>query len=294
MPIFNSMMWAPRARGRPAAQRFIRAPPPRGAMVRVGVAQVRASRDKARSLEAVLDGIARASSMRCRLVAFPEYMMFYAGNRTAREVAAEAEAIDGGFVAAISRAARDSRMHVIGTIYEKSRRADRAYDTAFHIDSAGRTVAAYRKAHLYDALGTRESRILLRGDSLSPPSRTPAGAAGMLICYDLRFPEAARRLALDGAGMIVAPSAWVRGPGKESQWVALNRARAIENGCYVIAPAHVGNAYCGRSLAVDPSGRVLLDMKKRRGVAAVDVSPAVVRRVRRAMPLLASRRPALY
>lgn len=263
-------------------------------MVRVGVAQVRAPRDKARALEAVLDYMARAASMRCALVAFPEYMMFYAQGRTAREVAADAEAIDGAFVAAVSRAARDGRIHVIGTIYERSARADRVYDTAFHVDSAGRTVASYRKAHLYDALGTKESDTLLRGRGFSRPRRTPAGAAGMLICYDLRFPEASRRLALDGADMLVAPSAWVRGPGKESQWVALNRARAIENGCYVIAPAHVGNAYCGRSLAVDPAGRVLLDMKKRQGVAAVDVSPAEVRRVRAGMPLLASRRPAIY
>ncbi|MDD9813523.1 MAG: carbon-nitrogen hydrolase family protein [Thaumarchaeota archaeon] len=263
-------------------------------MARVGVAQVRAPRDKAKGLEAVLGHIGRAASMRCALVAFPEYMMFYAGGRTAREVAADAEPIDGPFVRAISRAARERRIHVIGTIYEKSARADRVYDTAFHVSPAGRTVATYQKAHLYDALGTKESGMLLRGRGLSRPGRTPAGTAGMLICYDLRFPEASRRLALDGAEVLVAPSAWVRGPGKESQWVALNRARAIENGCYVIAPAHVGNAYCGRSLAVDPTGRVLLDMKKRQGVATVDVSPSVVRRVRRAMPLLKSRRPDIY
>ena len=263
-------------------------------MTRVGVVQMRASPDKAKNLESILDSIRRAASLRCALVAFPEYMMFYAGARTSREVAADAETLRGNFVASISRAAAESRMHVIGTIYEKSRRADRAHDTAFHVDSRGRLVAAYRKAHLYDALGTKESAILLRGDAFARPQATPAGTAGMLICYDLRFPEAARRLAVDGAEMLVAPSAWVRGPGKESQWVALNRARAIENGCYVISPAHVGNAYCGRSIAVDPAGRVMLDMKKRRGLSAVDVSPAAVRRVRRAMPLLKSRRTDMY
>ena len=263
-------------------------------MTRVGVVQMRASTDKAANLEGILDAISRAASMRCALVAFPEYMMFYVGARTPREVANDAEGLDGNFVTSISRAARERKIHVIGTIYEKSRLANRVHDTAFHVNSAGRLAAAYQKAHLYDALGTKESRILLRGDRFARPQPTPAGRTGMLICYDLRFPEASRRLALDGSDMIVAPSAWVRGPGKESQWVALNRARAIENGCYVIAPAHVGNAYCGRSLAVDPSGKVLLDMKKRRGISTVDVSAAVVRRVRRAMPLLASRRTDMY
>ena len=255
---------------------------------------MRAAADKAANLDAVLGYVRRAASAGCSLVAFPEYMMFYVGSRTPREVASEAESLRGPFVAAVSEEARRGRIHVIGTIYETSRRADRVYDTAFHVDDTGKTAASYRKTHLYDALGTKESDILAPGSRISRPRATPAGRAGMLICYDLRFPEVSRTLATSGSELLVAPSAWVRGPGKEEQWVAINRVRAIENGCYVIAPAHVGNAYCGRSLAVDPSGRILLDMKKRRGLARVAVSPDTLARVRAQMPLLASRRPGIY
>lgn len=220
--------------------------------------------------------------------------MFYVGSRTPKEVASESETIGGSFMKAIRDAARQHRIHVIGTIYEKTKKQNRVYDTAFHIDSMGKNIATYRKTHLYDALGIKESRMLVAGSRINRPSKTPAGKAGMLICYDLRFPEVSRTLALYGSDMLVAPSAWVKGPGKEEQWLALNKSRAIENGCYVIAPAHVGNIYCGRSVAIDPSGKILLDMKKRRGIAKVDVSASVIRRVRKQMPLLASRRTDVY
>jgi len=115
-----------------------------------------------------------------------------------------------------------------------------------------------------------------------------------MICYDLRFPEMSRKLAAAGAGVLVAPSAWVRGEMKEEHWVAINKTRAIENGCFVVSPDQVGNIYCGRSIVVDPLGRVLLDMKKRRGVAVVEIDGSQIKRVRKALPLLRNRRTDLY
>ena len=81
----------------------------------------------------------------------------------------------------------------------------------------------------------------------------------MMICYDLRFPEMSRTLAVAGSEVLVAPSAWVKGKMKEEHWLAINKTRAIENGCFVIAPDQVGNIYCGRSVVVDPFGKILLD-----------------------------------
>lgn len=263
-------------------------------MSHIAIVQMCAATDKHKNLNTILSYVGRAASMGCDIVAFPEYMMFYVASRTPREVAADAESINGEFVSAISQAAKSHRIHIIGTMYEKSRRADRVYDTAFHLDGSGMLVESYRKTHLYDALGTSESRILVRGSRIARPQKTPVGRTGMLICYDLRFPEVSRTLASAGSEILVAPSAWVRGPGKEDQWITINKARAIENGCYVIAPDHVGNAYCGRSLAVDPSGKILLDMKKRRGIARVCVSTSTVRAIRRRMPLLAARRTDMY
>lgn len=263
-------------------------------MSHMAIVQMRASTTKRRNLDAILDDITRAATMGCSVVAFPEYMMFYVGTRTPKEIATDAEKITGEFIGAISDEAIRNKIHVIGTIYEKSRRADRVYDTAFHMDEAGNIAETYRKIHLYDALGIKESKILLPGSHIRRPKHTPAGKVGMLICYDLRFPEVSRILASAGSEILVAPSAWVRGKGKEEQWIALNKSRAIENGCYVIAPAHLGNIYCGRSLAVDPTGKVLVDMKKRRGIAKVKISGATIRNVRKQMPLLASRRTDVY
>lgn len=263
-------------------------------MSQVAIIQMRASIEKRKNLDAILGDIRRAASMGCKIATFPEYMMFYIGSRTPREVAADSEKMDGEFVSLISQEAQRNKIHVIGTIYEQTRNADHVYDTAFHIDDTGNLVETYRKTHLYDALGTKESKILLRGSSIRPPRRTPAGKVGMLICYDLRFPEVSRTLASAGADVLVAPSAWVRGSGKEDQWITLNKARAIENGCYVIAPSHVGNIYCGRSLGVDPSGKILVDMKKRRGIAKVDISNDLIKKTRQQMPLLAKRRTDMY
>jgi len=92
----------------------------------------------------------------------------------------------------------------------------------------------------------------------------------------------------------VAPSAWVRGKMKEDHWLTINKTRAIENGCYVISPDQVGNIYCGRSLAVDPFGKILLDMKKREGIGIVDISLKQVKQVRERLPLLRNRRVDIY
>ena len=109
---------------------------------------------------------------------------------------------------------------------------------------------------------------MVAGKTIPLPTKTSVGKLGMMICYDLRFPELSRALASSGSEILVAPSAWVNGPMKEEHWLTLNKSRAIENGCYVLAPDHLGHIYSGRSLAVDPYGRILLDMKKRPGIVS--------------------------
>jgi predicted amidohydrolase len=116
----------------------------------------------------------------------------------------------------------------------------------------------------------------------------------MLICYDLRFPEVSRSLASSGSEVLIVPSAWVRGERKEEHWITINKTRAIENGCYVVAPDQVGNIYCGRSLVVDPYGKILLDMKKRQGIGVVDIKMDKVKQTRKALPLLQNRRTDIY
>ncbi|ABK78393.1 amidohydrolase [Cenarchaeum symbiosum A] len=264
-------------------------------MARVAVAQLRASTDKDRNLRRIVKYVSEAAAGGAGLVAFPEFMMFYTPpGQTPAELARLAENIDGPFVKSVADAARDYSIEVVGTIYERSPRRGRVYDTSFLLGRDGSLLSSYRKIHLYDALGFKESAKLAPGDRMTVPSGSSVGSLGMLICYDLRFPEAARTLASSGAGVIVAPSAWVQGKNKEDQWITMNRARAMENGCYLVSPAHVGNIYCGRSLVVDPWGGIILDMGKRQGLGYATVSPEIIGEARRAMPLLKSRRTDVY
>ncbi len=116
----------------------------------------------------------------------------------------------------------------------------------------------------------------------------------MMICYDLRFPEMSRMLASSGSEILIVPSAWVKGKMKEEHWITINKTRAIENGCYLVAPDQVGNIYCGRSLVVDPFGKVLLDMKKKEGIGVVNISLDQITQVRKKLPLLKNRRVDIY
>jgi deaminated glutathione amidase len=263
--------------------------------MRVAVVQFRASTDKQKNLAKIINYIAESAKKGADLVAFPEFMMFYTTSKQSpRELASMAESMDGNFVNAIKAAAKANSIQIVGTLYEKSKKNDRVYDTSFLISKKGALLTVYRKIHLYDALGFLESKKLIPGSKIEPPIRTSAGKIGMLICYDLRFPEMSRALASSGSEILIAPSAWVQGKMKEEHWITINRARAIENGCYVVSPDQVGNIYCGRSLVVDPYGKILLDMKKRQGIGVVDMSIDKIKETRRKMPLLKNRRTDIY
>jgi predicted amidohydrolase len=194
----------------------------------------------------------------------------------------------------LATTAKKNRIGVVVTIYEKSSKPHHVYDTAVIISQSGTITSVYRKLHLYDALGYKESTKLLPGKSIVKPAKTPAGNLGVLICYDLRFPELSRLLTIKGADALVAPSAWVAGDMKEEHWLTMIKARAIENGSYVIAPNQVGNIYCGKSMVVDPFGVLLLDIGQREGMEMVDIDKARIQQVRRSLPLLKNRRTDIY
>ncbi len=231
-------------------------------MSKVAIVQFKASTDKTKNLPKILRYIKQAARNHADLCAFPEYMMFFTpASQSAKQVAQQAETINGNFVSTISECAKQNSIIVVGTMLEKSKKKDRVYDTSFVVNKSGKIIGKYRKTHLYD---------------------------------DLRFPELSRTLASSGSEILIAPSAWVNGPMKEEHWLTLNKSRAIENGCYVIAPDHLGHIYSGRSLVVDPYGRILLDMKKRQGIGYANISISVVKDIRKKLPLLKNRRTDLY
>lgn len=263
--------------------------------MKIALVQFKAHTDKNHNLKKIIQYISDAAKKGAELCAFPEYMMFYTtSNQSAKQLAEQAEPINGNFIQQIAKAAKKNKIQVIGTIYETAKKKDRVYDTAFLINKSGKMASTYRKIHLYDALGFKESNKLAPGHAIAAPTKTTLGKIGMLICYDLRFPEMSRTLASSGSEILVVPSAWVQGPNKEEHWITLNKTRAIENGCYVIAPGHLGNIYCGRSLVVDPYGKILLDMKHKSGIGIVNISLDLVKKTRLSLPLLKNRRTDIY
>ncbi len=263
--------------------------------MKAAVVQFKASTNKENNLKKIILYILKAALKNATLCTFPEFMMFYtSSSQTPKQLANLAETINGNFVKTIAKAAKENKIQVVGSFYEKSRKKDRVYDTSFVIDKLGKVISIYRKIHLYNALGFRESDKMTSGSKIAKPVKISLGKIGMMICYDLRFPEMARSLAVAGAEILVVPSAWVKGNMKEEHWITLNKTRAIENGCYVIAPDQVGNIYCGRSLVVDPYGKILLDMKKKQGIGFVDINLNKVKQTRKILPLLKNRRTDVY
>ena len=263
--------------------------------MKAAVVQFKASTNKETNLKKIISYIQKAASKNATLCAFPEFMMFYTNStQTPKQLASLSETITGNFVNTIAKTAKENRIQVVGSFYEKNRKKDRVYDTSFVIDKTGKVISTYRKIHLYDALGFRESDKMASGSKIAKPVKTTLGKVGMMICYDLRFPEMSRSLAAAGSEILIAPSAWVKGNMKEEHWITINKTRAIENGCYVIAPDQVGNIYCGRSLVVDPYGKILLDMKKKQGIGYIDIDLKKVEKTRKILPLLKNRRTDVY
>ena len=240
----------------------------------------------------------RSLKKKSSMICFPEFQMAYSPmSMSAKQLSEKAESVnDGNFIATLRKAAKVNKISIISTIYEKngSRFDNRVYDTAVLIDSNGEISSIYRKLHLYDALGFKESDKMMAGNMIEKPVKTSVGNLGLMICYDIRFPEMSRILTVKGANILVSPSAWVHGVMKEEHWQTLLKARAIENGSYMIAPNQIGNIFSGRSMAVDPFGVVLLDMGNREGMEVVEIDKPRVQKVRELLPLLKNRRTDVY
>jgi predicted amidohydrolase len=265
--------------------------------MRVALCQLPVSPDPAVNLDRVRKAVADAAGQRAELAVFPEATLARFGS----DLRAAAQPLDGPFGRGLSGIARDEGVAVLAGVFEPAP-GGRVYNTVVAYDAAGGLVAAYRKIHLYDALGQRESALVAPGSE--PVLVELAGLrTGIMTCYDLRFPELARALAAGGAELIVVPAAWAAGLFKEEHWVTLVRARAIENTVWVAAagqvpdpadPAGGAPTGVGRSMLVDPMGTVRLDLGPGRGIAVGEVDPGVTAQVRAVLPSLENRREDVF
>lgn len=200
-----------------------------------------------------------------------------------------AESLDGPFASEVARVAQARQTTVVAGMFERSDDPQRPFNTVI---ARGRGRADYRKIHLYDSFGHRESDLVTPGptDDLTAQLELEGWHLGLLTCYDLRFPELARARAVAGADVLVLPAAWVAGPRKVEHWRTLLRARAIENTTYVVAAAQPGPRYSGHSLVVAPDGEVLAEAGEGEEVLTATLERDRLEDVRRTNPSLANRR----
>mgnify|MGYP004711641909 FL=1 len=150
-------------------------------------------------------------------------------------------------------------------------------------------VACYRKLHLYDAFSMKESNDYVPGTELPPIVQVGDIHVGLMTCYDVRFPEVARSLAVRGADLLSVPAAWVRGPGKEWHWEVMVTARALENTCYVAAVGECGPRNIGCSMLVDPLGVAVTRAGSSPDLLFATVDKERIRAARVALPVLVNR-----
>jgi predicted amidohydrolase len=267
--------------------------------VRVAAVQLNSTQDKERNLELAERLVREAASAGAELVALPEKWNLIGEAEALRE---GAEPLDGPTIGAASSWARELGVHLLaGSFAERVEGEERAFNTSVLIDPLGEIAATYRKIHMFDVevggVTYRESEHEQPGEEivLAAAGRVELG---MSVCYDLRFPELYRILAVRGAELVTVPSAFTLATGRD-HWEVLLRARAIENQVFVLAPNQFGEtpphySSYGRSAIVDPWGVVLARAPDAECVVLADLDLAAQERVRRSLPSLANRRPQAY
>ncbi|MCB2102795.1 MAG: carbon-nitrogen hydrolase family protein [Rhodobacterales bacterium] len=261
---------------------------------RVACLQVNAGPDIAPNLAVALDLARRARDGGADLILMPECVTAINFGRDATLAAARTEA-DHPALAAFRDLARDTGAWIHGgSLTVRLPGEDRVANRTYMIDPTGAVIARYDKIHMFDVdldggESYRESKLYKPGDRAAVVD-TPWGRLGLSICYDLRFPHLYRALAHAGARFLAVPAAFTRQTGR-AHWHVLLRARAIETGCYVFAPAQCGTHVQGRetfghALIVDPWGQVLADAGEDVGVISATIDPAAVDTARGRIPAL--------
>ena len=255
--------------------------------LRLALVQHAASLDPAENRDALGD-VAGKLEDDTGLVLLPEAFARDFGG-PGSDISEFAEPLDGPFVRRLTALAADRGTTVVAGMFETSEDPARPYNTLAVVDADGLR-ASYRKIHLYDSFGYRESDRLTAGP-VEPVLVDVGGlSVGLMTCYDLRFPELARELVARGAQLLVAPSAWVAGPGKVHHWRTLVSARAIENTVFVAAVGQPGPRYTGHSLLVGPDGRLLAEVGDGNRVLTATVSTEELASAREENPSLLNRR----
>ena len=266
--------------------------------MRVGLVQMCSSDDLAANLKAAGEFVDEAAARGAEWIALPEMFAFMRREGSAFPCA---QGLDGEIVGFVRERARRHGVWILGGSFPEAVAGEsRVYNTSVLVDADGAIAATYRKIHLFDVdLQHQGGGSYQESASIAPGSEivtaaTPFGTVGLSVCYDVRFPELYRAFAAEGAAFVTVPSAFAPQTGRD-HWEVLLRARAIENQCFVVAPAQWGQhtpdrASHGRALVIDPWGLVLAQAPDRPCVTLVDCDLAQLDQVRGALPALRHRR----
>jgi deaminated glutathione amidase len=268
--------------------------------VRAGAVQLNSTEDTDRNLETADRLVREAAGRGAELVVLPEKWSVLG---TAEQMNAGAQPLDGPCIEWARRTARELGIDLIaGSILERVAGQRKGANTSVHVGPDGELRSVYRKIHMFDV---EVDGVVYAESELEQPGSEPVLSQladgtrlGMSVCYDIRFPELYRILAVRGAEVISVPSAFTLGTTRD-HWEVLLRCRAIENQCFVVAPNQVG-AYPpghrsgGRSMIVDPWGLVLASAPDSESAIVADLDFEALRDVRRRLPSLANRRPDAY
>jgi predicted amidohydrolase len=269
--------------------------------MRAAAVQLNARADKAANLEKADRLVRRAAADGAQLVVLPEK---WTALGTGDDLRAAAEGIGSGEASAwASQTARELGVDLVaGSISERVEGEDKLRNTSLHYGPDGELKAVYRKVHMFDVevggVEYRESDNEDPGDEAVLTATADGVEIGLTVCYDLRFPELYRLLAVDGARILTVPAAFTV-PTTRDHWEPLVRARAIENQAFVIAANQIGHhppshRSGGRSMIVDPWGIVLAVAPDSEAVITADLDLEAQDGIRRRLPSLANRRPAAY
>lgn len=269
--------------------------------LRIAAVQMNSGADKERNVETALRLIDRAAAEGARLIALPEVWTYLGSDEGGLEAA---EPVPGPVTERLAERARRHDVYIhAGSIQERiAGDPTRTWNTTALIDPRGEIIASYRKIHLFDVVldgvaTYQESATVAPGEEIVT-AQVDDFTVGLTICYDIRFPELYRILALSGAELILQPAAFTMTTGKD-HWETLIRARAIENTVYLCSPAQVGQhgdgKWCyGRSMIVNPWGTVLATAPDEETVIHATIDKATLARIRRQVPSLANRMPDRY
>lgn len=268
--------------------------------MRAGAVQLNSTEDTDRNLERADRLVRKAASRGAELVVLPEKWSVLG---TGEQLSAGAQELDGQAIDWARRTAAELGIDLVaGSIAERVPGQEKTSNTSVHVGPDEELKAVYRKLHMFDVevdgMQYRESAHEQPGDEIIVSDLRDGTKLGMSVCYDIRFPELYRLLALKGAEVVSVPSAFTLATTRD-HWEVLLRARAVENQCFVVAPnqigAHPGGYRSGgRSMIVDPWGLVLATAPDAETAIVAELDRDVLRDVRRGLPSLAHRRPQVY